>query len=121
MSADDVTATLDLARAATGVDPVRVEHRPSLLSHNGPCYIGGALKTLLKDAGMQRYAWSPLPFDDAGEDRVLAPVDEERREAGELLPAMNSWYGQSHASLRTTTSGASGPRDKRSHGGDERT
>jgi transposase-like protein len=39
MAASDVTETLDLARAATGGDTVRVEHRPRLLSDNGPCYV----------------------------------------------------------------------------------
>ena len=43
MQATDVTATLDLARAKTGVDTVRVRHRPRLLSDNGPCYVSGEL------------------------------------------------------------------------------
>ena len=30
--------TLDLARAVTGIDRVRVEHKPRLLSDNGPCH-----------------------------------------------------------------------------------
>ena len=37
MHATDVMETLDLARAATGVDHVPVAHRPRLLSDNGPC------------------------------------------------------------------------------------
>ncbi len=59
MTAGDVTETLDLARAATGVDSVRVEHRPRLLSDNGPCYIGGELKTYLKQAQMQHTRGRP--------------------------------------------------------------
>ena len=47
MTAGDVAETLDLARAATGVDSVRVEHRPRLLSDNGPCYVSGELKAYL--------------------------------------------------------------------------
>jgi transposase InsO family protein len=47
MTASDVAETLDLARAATGVDSVRVEHRPRLLSDNGPCYVSGELKEYL--------------------------------------------------------------------------
>ena len=39
MRVEDVTETLDLARAATGVDRVRVEPKPRLLSDNGPCYV----------------------------------------------------------------------------------
>jgi hypothetical protein len=36
MGAADVTETLDQALAITGVDQVRVKHRPRLLSDNGP-------------------------------------------------------------------------------------
>jgi hypothetical protein len=39
MRVEDVTEALDLARAATGVDRVRVEPKPRLLSDNGPCYV----------------------------------------------------------------------------------
>ena len=39
MQASDVMETLDLARAKTGVDRVRVVHRPRLLSDHGPCYV----------------------------------------------------------------------------------
>ncbi len=52
MRVDDVTETLDLARAATGVDRVRVEHRPRLLSDNGPCYVAKGLATYLKQHGL---------------------------------------------------------------------
>ena len=41
MQAADVKETLDLARAKTGIDRVRVVHRPRLLSDNGPCYVSG--------------------------------------------------------------------------------
>ena len=47
MRVEDVTETLDLARAATGVDRVRVRHRPRLLSDNGPCYVAKALEDYL--------------------------------------------------------------------------
>ncbi len=49
MRVDDVTETLDLARAATGVDRVRVEHKPRLLSDNGPCYVAKDLGAYLKE------------------------------------------------------------------------
>ena len=48
MQASDVTETLDLARAATDVDQVGVEHRPRLLSDNGPCYVSGELAAYLE-------------------------------------------------------------------------
>ncbi len=40
---EDVIETLDLARAATGVDRVRIRHKPRLLSDNGPCYLAKEL------------------------------------------------------------------------------
>ena len=49
MRVDDVTETLDLARAATGIDRVRVEHKPRLLSDNGPCYVAKDLGAYLKE------------------------------------------------------------------------
>ena len=48
MQASDVTETLDLARAKTGVDRVRGAYRPRLLSDNGPCYISGKLAAYLE-------------------------------------------------------------------------
>lgn len=59
MAADDVTETLDLARAATGVDSVRVRHRPRLLSDNGPCYVSGQLRNYLAEHGMEHTRAAP--------------------------------------------------------------
>ena len=39
MSAEDVTPTLDDALAKTGVEQIKVAHKPRLLSDNGPCYL----------------------------------------------------------------------------------
>jgi transposase InsO family protein len=47
MRVEDVIETLGLARAATGVDRVRVRHRPRLLSDNGPCYLAKGLADYL--------------------------------------------------------------------------
>jgi putative transposase len=52
MSALDVSNTLDDARAFTGVDQMKVKHKPRLLSDNGPCYIAGELSEYLKANGM---------------------------------------------------------------------
>ncbi len=52
MRVEDVTETLDLARAATGVDRVRVEHKPRLLSDNGPCYVAKDLAAYLREHGL---------------------------------------------------------------------
>jgi transposase InsO family protein len=43
MSAEDVKETLDQALTKTGVQQVKVKHRPRLLSDNGPCYISKEL------------------------------------------------------------------------------
>jgi putative transposase len=59
MGSADVTETLDLARAATGVDRVRVEHRPRLLSDNGPCYVSGELQSYLAEHGMRHTRGAP--------------------------------------------------------------
>jgi transposase InsO family protein len=47
MRVEDVIETLDLARAARGVDRVRVRHKPRLLSDNGPCYLAKDLAAYL--------------------------------------------------------------------------
>ncbi len=52
MRVEDVTETLDLARAAAGVDRVRGEHKPRLLSDNGPCYVAKDLAAYLKEHGL---------------------------------------------------------------------
>jgi transposase InsO family protein len=43
MAAGDVTATLDLALEASGLDQATVIHRPRLLSDNGPSYVSADL------------------------------------------------------------------------------
>ena len=43
MKVEDVTDTLDLGLAASGCDKVKVEHRPRLLSDNGPCCVASDL------------------------------------------------------------------------------
>ena len=52
MSASDVADTLDDALCFTGLDQVKVRHKPRLLSDNGPCYIAGELSDYLQANGM---------------------------------------------------------------------
>ena len=59
MGATDVTETLDQALAITGVDQVRVKHRPRLLSDNGPAYLSGELKQYLGDRKMNHTRGAP--------------------------------------------------------------
>src|SRR5262245_11901905 len=48
MKAEDVTATLEMALDAAGLDKARVLHRPRLLSDNGSSYISDDLAKWLK-------------------------------------------------------------------------
>ncbi len=48
MQTADVMETLDVARARTGVEQVRVVHRPTLLSDNGSCYVSRDLAAYLE-------------------------------------------------------------------------
>ena len=52
MSAQDVQDTLDDALAFTGLDTVKVKHKPRLLSDNGPSYIAADLAKYLDKNGM---------------------------------------------------------------------
>ena len=49
MTATDVKEVLDQALAITGIDQVKVRHRPRLLSDNGPCYLSKELQSYLED------------------------------------------------------------------------
>jgi len=59
MQVGDVTATLDLALAAAGLDHVQVAHRPRLLSDNGPSYVAGDLADWLGSRGMTHIRGKP--------------------------------------------------------------
>ncbi len=59
MTALDVKETLDEAVKRTGVDQVKVKHKPRLLSDNGPCYLSGELKTYLEKRGMAHSRGAP--------------------------------------------------------------
>jgi putative transposase len=52
MSAEDVKDTLDLAVRKSGVDQIKVRHRPRLLSDNGACYIAKDLQEYLAEKAM---------------------------------------------------------------------
>jgi putative transposase len=52
MAAPDVMETLDEALERTGVESVKVRHRPRLLSDNGPAYVSKQLREYLAERGM---------------------------------------------------------------------
>ena len=57
--ASDVTATLDQALAASGLDRANVLHRPRLVSDNGASYVASDLATWLDGKGMQHVRGAP--------------------------------------------------------------
>ena len=59
MSTRDVTDTLDDALTFTGLDEVKVNHKPRLLSDNGPCYISGELSEYLETQNMSHTRGRP--------------------------------------------------------------
>lgn len=59
MKAEDVTATLDLALAASGCASARVAHKPRLLSDNGASYISAELAEWLEKKGMAHVRGAP--------------------------------------------------------------
>jgi putative transposase len=59
MKAEDVTATLDLALKASGLDQATVVHRPRLLSDNGSSYISADLAKWLDSQDMSHVRGAP--------------------------------------------------------------
>ena len=59
MSASDVSDTLDDALSFTGLDEVKINHKPRLLSDNGPCYISGELADYLEENGLSHTRGRP--------------------------------------------------------------
>ncbi len=59
MAARGVTDTLELALEVSGCSTARVQHRPRLLSDNGPSYIAGELADWLASNGMPHTRGAP--------------------------------------------------------------
>ncbi len=59
MAAGDVQSTLNKAIAFTGVDRVKVKHRPRLLSDNGPCYVSNQLAKYMESREMKHVRGAP--------------------------------------------------------------
>src|ERR1700687_2832494 len=59
MKVEDVTATLDLALKASGLDQAKVIHRPRLLSDNGSSYIAADLTKWLDGQNMEHVRGAP--------------------------------------------------------------
>jgi len=59
MTATDVSDTLAMALRSSGLERVRVRHRPRLLSHNGPSYVSAQLGAWLAQHGMKHTRGKP--------------------------------------------------------------
>jgi putative transposase len=59
MRAEDVTDTLNLALQASGCDQAHVQHKPRLLSDNGPSYIASELADYIKSNNMSHVRGAP--------------------------------------------------------------
>ena len=59
MKAGDVTDTLEMALAASGLDQANVVHKPRLLSDNGSSYIAGDLAEWMESQDMEHVRGAP--------------------------------------------------------------
>src|SRR3981189_449245 len=75
MAAADVTATLDLALQASGLDQVEVDRRPRVLRHNGASYVATELADWLGEHGMSHTRGKPYH-----------PMTQGKIERGHLSP-----------------------------------
>jgi len=113
MRADDVTATLDLALSASGLDHMTVVHRPRLLSDNGASYISADLAEWLDDKGMQHVRGAPYHPQTQGKierwhqtlkncillENYYVPGDLERQVAAFVEHYNHSRYHESLGNL----------------------
>jgi transposase InsO family protein len=60
MSSGDVKETLDMALEKTGLDSIRIQHKPRLLSDNGPCYISSELREYLEGHEIKHTRGAPF-------------------------------------------------------------
>jgi putative transposase len=57
--AGDVKEVLDMALLKTGLNNIKVKHKPRLLSDNGPCYVSGELKEYLNNNNIEHRRGAP--------------------------------------------------------------
>jgi len=95
MGATDVTETLDEALAITGVDQVRVKHRPRLLSDNGSAYVSGELRDYLDKRRMDHTRGRPYPPQTQGK------IERYHRTMKNVVKLENDYFpGELEAALR---------------------
>jgi RNA-directed DNA polymerase len=89
MCASDVTATLDQALAASGLDHITVAHRPRLLSDNGASYVADDLANWLEGKGMQHVRGAPYHPQTQGKIERSHQTLKKPHSARPLLSALN--------------------------------
>src|SRR5450631_11071 len=113
MTAQDVTVTLDLALAASGLDQMTVVHRPRLLSDNGSSYLAGDLAKWLEQRHMEHVRGAPYHPQTQGKierwhqtlkNRILLehyylPGDLERQVAAFVTHYNHARYHESLGNL----------------------
>jgi putative transposase len=90
MCASDVTATLDQALAASGIDHITVAHRPRLLNDNGAFLCCRRSGRLAQSQGHAARAGRTVSPANPGQDRALAPDPKEPHSARKLLSTRRS-------------------------------
>ena len=74
MSATDVSDTLQVALRGSGLNQVKVLHRPRLLSDNGPSYVSSELGKWLEDNGIRHIRGRPYHPMTQGNLRNVASI-----------------------------------------------
>ena len=88
--APDVTATLNLALSASGLDHITVVHRPRLLSGQWLILCGRRSGKVARGNGHGARARGTVSSPNPGKDRALAPDPEEPHSSRQLLFARRS-------------------------------
>jgi transposase-like protein len=105
MSSADVKEVLDLAIAKTGVDKVKLKHRPRLLSDNGPCYISKELDIYIKQRQMKHIRGQPFHPMTQGKieryHRSMKNVINLEKEISNFVKYYN--YERYHESIKNLT------------------
>ena len=129
MKAKDVTATLDLALAASGLDQMTVVHRPRLLSDNGASYVAEDLAQWLDRQEMEHVRGAPFHPQTQGKierwhqtlkNRILLehydlPGDLERQVATFVEHYNHARYHESLGNLTPADVYFGGPRPSSSN------
>ena len=78
--------TLDLTLDAPGVSQVHVQHRPRLLSDNGPCSLSHELKDYLRAQGLEHTRGAPYHPMTPGK------IERDHRSMNNVVKLANYYY-----------------------------